>query len=90
MVLEPFGPWPLFQVLNPIHSRYDFSDGGSARRKATTYIHTEQTHTDIHASSGIRAYDPTVREGEDVTCIRPCGECDRPLAYNYIIYYNYI
>jgi hypothetical protein len=32
----PCGPWPLFQFLNP-YSRYDFSEGGSARRKAGTY-----------------------------------------------------
>jgi hypothetical protein len=31
------GPWPLFYFLNPIHSREDSLDGGSARRKATTY-----------------------------------------------------
>jgi hypothetical protein len=35
---SPFvGPWPLFQCLNPINSRYDFLDGGSARHKAATY-----------------------------------------------------
>jgi hypothetical protein len=38
MALQPFvGPWPLFQFLNPIHSRYDSLDGGSARLKAATY-----------------------------------------------------
>jgi hypothetical protein len=31
------GPWPLFQFLNPIHSRQDSLDGGSARRKTATY-----------------------------------------------------
>jgi hypothetical protein len=32
--------WTLvaFSVFNPIHSRYDSLDGGSARRKAATYI----------------------------------------------------
>jgi hypothetical protein len=35
---SPFvGPWPHFQFLNPIHSRYDTLDGGSARRKAANY-----------------------------------------------------
>jgi hypothetical protein len=39
MALQPFvEPWPLFQFLNPIHSRQDSLDGGSARRKAATYI----------------------------------------------------
>jgi hypothetical protein len=30
------GPWPLFQCLILLHSRYDYFDGGSARRKAAT------------------------------------------------------
>jgi hypothetical protein len=29
------------------------------------YLHTEYTHTLIHASSGIRTRDPSVRVGED-------------------------
>jgi hypothetical protein len=35
------GPWPLFQFLDLIHSRYDFLDGGSARRRGL-YLHTKQ------------------------------------------------
>jgi hypothetical protein len=38
MVLKPFGPRSVFQVLNPMHSQLDSLDGGSARRKAATYI----------------------------------------------------
>jgi hypothetical protein len=34
-------------------------------------------HTDIHASSGIQTHDPSVREGEDGSCLRPRGHCDR-------------
>jgi hypothetical protein len=34
---SPCGPWPLFQFLNPTNSRYDYLDGGSARRKVATY-----------------------------------------------------
>jgi hypothetical protein len=82
MALQLFGPWPLFQFPNPIHSRQNFFDGGSARRKAATYTqnntNTEQTHTDIHASSGIRTHDPSVRASEDSSCPRPRGQCDRP------------
>jgi hypothetical protein len=38
MALQPFvGRLPLFQFLNPIHSRQDSLDEGSVRRKATTY-----------------------------------------------------
>jgi hypothetical protein len=38
MALQTFvGPWPLFQFLDPMHIRQDSLDGGSARRKASTY-----------------------------------------------------
>jgi hypothetical protein len=40
-------PWPLFQFLDLIHSRYDSLDGESARRKAATY--TEQHKHRINA-----------------------------------------
>jgi hypothetical protein len=40
-----------FQFLNLIQSQYDSLHGGSARRNRNR----EQTHTDIHASSGIRS-----------------------------------
>jgi hypothetical protein len=38
------GLWPPFQLLNPIHSRYDSLDGGSARHKATQQ-HTRNKRT---------------------------------------------
>jgi hypothetical protein len=47
---------PLRRVISPSQGRY---------------LHTEQhkyrinAHTDIHALSGIRAHDPSVRAGED-------------------------
>jgi hypothetical protein len=40
----PFvGPWPIFQLLNPIHSRWDSFDRGSARRKAAAYTQNKRT-----------------------------------------------
>jgi hypothetical protein len=68
MALQSFvGPWPLFQFLNPIHSRYDSLDGRSAPRKGR-YLHTGQHkhrinahNTDIHALSGIRTHNPSDR-----------------------------
>jgi hypothetical protein len=36
MALQPFGPCPLFQFLNPLHSRYGSLDGEAVRRKAAT------------------------------------------------------
>jgi hypothetical protein len=63
---SPFvGPWHLFQFPNLIHSRYYSLDGGSARRKAS--------------SSGIRTYDLRVGAGEDNSCLRPRGHCDRKI-----------
>jgi hypothetical protein len=45
--LQSFGPWPLFQFLSPIRSRYDSLDGGSARRKAATYTQNKRTQTSM-------------------------------------------
>jgi hypothetical protein len=41
---------------------------------------TEQTQTKIHASSGIRTHDPIVGVGEDGSCLRPRGHCDRQFS----------
>jgi hypothetical protein len=48
------------------------------------YLHTEQHkhrinahNTDTHVSSGSRTYDPSFRAGEDSSCLRPSGYCDR-------------
>jgi hypothetical protein len=54
---------------------------GSARRKAgiytQNYTNTELTYTDTRVSSGIRTHDPIVQAGEDSSCLRPRGHCDR-------------
>jgi hypothetical protein len=34
-------------------------------------------HTDIHASSRIRTYNPSVLAGEDGSCLRQRSHCDR-------------
>jgi hypothetical protein len=45
LALQPFvGPWPVFQFLNLIQSRYLSLDVGSAGRKATTYT---QNNTNV-------------------------------------------
>jgi hypothetical protein len=48
------------------------------------YLHTEQHkhrinahNTDVPALSGNRAHDPSVRAGEDSSCLRPRGHCVR-------------
>jgi hypothetical protein len=68
MALQPFvGPWLfIFQFLDLLHSRHGSLDGLSARRKAATptqdSTNTEQTHTNIHASIGIRTKEIPVFE----------------------------
>jgi hypothetical protein len=83
-IYSPFvGPLLFFRFTNLIHSRWDSLDRGSARRKAATYIKgntiTEWTHTNIYASSVIRIHDLVVGTGDDSSCLRPRGHCDRPI-----------
>jgi hypothetical protein len=40
-------------------------------------INTHRTHTNIHASSGIRTHDLSVGAGEDSSCLRPRGHFDQ-------------
>jgi hypothetical protein len=42
-----------------------------------THTHTH-THTHTRTSGGIRTHDPSVRAGEDSSCLRMLGHCDRP------------
>jgi hypothetical protein len=48
------------------------------------HLHTEQHkhrinahNTDLHALSGIRTHDPSVRASEDSSCLRPLSHWDR-------------
>jgi hypothetical protein len=52
------------------------------------YLHTEQKkykikahNKDIHALSGIRTLDPSVRGSEDSSCLRPRDHCGRRWRY---------
>jgi hypothetical protein len=49
------------------------------RRSLPTQGNTDAEYTwrNIHASSGIRTYDPSVRAGGDSSCLRPPGHFDR-------------
>jgi hypothetical protein len=79
MFVQTFvGPWQLLQFLDPIHSQ-DSLDGGSARRKASTYAQGNTNRIDArrHVFSGIRTHDPSVRATEDSSCLSPRGHCDR-------------
>jgi hypothetical protein len=48
-------------------SRQDSLDGGSARRKAATYVgqHKRGINADIHTSSRIRIHGPNIWAGND-------------------------
>jgi hypothetical protein len=78
---SPRGPWSLFQFLN-LHTvgMTPWTGDQPVSRPLPAYrtAHIEYTHKiDIHASNGIRIHDPFVRAGEDGSCLRPRGHCDR-------------
>jgi hypothetical protein len=65
------GPLPLFQILDPICSRFGRGISPSQGHPTHNNTDTEQTHTDTHASIGIRTHDPSARASEDSSCLRP-------------------
>jgi hypothetical protein len=75
MALQPFvGPWLLLQLLNLFYTggRTPWTSDQPVSRPLPTHS-TTHTHTDIHALSGIRTHDPSVRASEDSSCLRPRG-----------------
>jgi hypothetical protein len=91
--LLPSRRW--FQVLyschghSRVHRKFCWTSVAfSVHRKAATYTqnstNTKYTHTDIHDSSGIRNYDPSVRASEDSSCLRLHGSCDRQRSTDYV------
>jgi hypothetical protein len=84
IVLQPFvGPGPLFQFLNPYTvGRTPWTRGISLSQGLYQYTeqhkHRINAHTDIHVSSEIRTDDAYIQTGEDDSCLRPRGHCDRP------------
>jgi hypothetical protein len=72
MALQPFVElWPLisYTLVGLLGRGISPSQG--------RYLHTEQTHTDIHALSAIRTHDHSVQTREDSSCLRPRGHCDQ-------------
>jgi hypothetical protein len=63
MVLQTIvGPRPLFQFLDPIHSRKDLLRGDQP--EARPLLTQENTNTDIHDPNGIRTHNLSVRGGD--------------------------
>jgi hypothetical protein len=80
------GLWPLIQFRNHFSQTVGLF-GRVISPSQGRYLNTGQhkhrinAYTDIHASSGIRAHDPSIRASEDSSCLRPRGYCDRPRPY---------
>jgi hypothetical protein len=50
----------------------------------TTQTQNKRIHRpNIHALSGIRTHDPSVRASEESSCLRSRGYCDRQFSRNY-------
>jgi hypothetical protein len=80
---SPCEPWPLFQFLNLYTVGRTPWEGDQPVTRPLPAHRTAQTQnklTDIHASSGIRTHDPSVRAGEDGSCPRTRGHCDRHIS----------
>jgi hypothetical protein len=74
--------WSLLQFRNLLYTEdKDSLDECSACRKAAIYTQGNtnriNTDTNIHALSGIRTHDPSVRANEYSSYLRPRGDCDR-------------
>jgi hypothetical protein len=76
-------PWSLIQFRNHFSETVGLL-GRVINSSQGRYLNTGQhkhrnkhTHTpNIHALSGIRTHDPSVRASEDSSCLRPRGYCD--------------
>jgi hypothetical protein len=80
--LQPFvWPWPILlfriffaQLVGLLGRMVSPSQGRNL--PVGQHKHRINTHTNIHALSGIRNHDPSVRSGEDNSCLKP-SHCDR-------------
>jgi hypothetical protein len=86
---SPCGPSSLFQFLNPYRvGRTPWTGDEPVSRSLPTHrTRTQNKGPDIHASKGIRSYDPSVRASENGSWLSPRFQCDQqsynPTLYNY-------
>jgi hypothetical protein len=66
-----------FQFLNPYTVGRTPWTGDQPVARPLPAHRTTQTHRDTHASSRIRTHDPSIRAGEDGSCLRRRGHCVR-------------
>jgi hypothetical protein len=85
MALQPLGPWPFFQFLNPIRSRQDSLDGGSARRNAATYTQTQNKRTQT-SKSRVR-FELTILVFKRVKTVHALDNAATLIAYFLITFY---
>jgi hypothetical protein len=78
MALQPFRPWPLFQFVNPIHSRETLWTGYQPVERPLPKHRTTQNKRKQTSMPrvGFEPSDLSVREGEDGSCLCPRGHCD--------------
>jgi hypothetical protein len=93
MALQPLlGPGLFFSSVIIFYTEVGFL-GGVISSSQGRYLHTGQhkyrinAYTDIHASSGIRTYDPSVRASEDSSCLRTRSHSDRHSTGSITIYF---
>jgi hypothetical protein len=70
MAIQPFGPWLLFQFLNPIYTvgRIPWMGNQPVANPLPTYRTTQPQNKRTEISVP-RTHDPTVRAGEDGSCL---------------------
>jgi hypothetical protein len=86
MALQPFfGPWPLFNflILYTVGRTPWTGDQPISRP-----VPVHRINADIHALSGIRIHDPSVRASEDGSYLTPRGHRDRPKLFYRIKFQN--
>jgi hypothetical protein len=76
MVLQPFRPWPIFSLMIYTVRMTPWTGDQLVARPVPTHrtTQTQNKGTHIHAWSGIRTHDPSVRANEDgsyLTTVRP-------------------
>jgi hypothetical protein len=81
MALQPLWTMAAFQFLNLRTVGRTPWTGDQPVAKLLPTHSTTQTHTHIHASSGIQTHDRSVRASEDSSCLRPRHHCDRPSEF---------